>query len=140
MPICVDASVAVKWLVAEPGSMEALRLLEEWRSETLVAPSLMPAEVASVLRKKVLRGDLTLDEGERALEVLAGFGFDLRLDDRLVRAAWKLAARFDQPTVYDALYLAVAEAAGAEFWTADHALAAGLGGALPYVRLLPAPA
>lgn len=136
MPICVDASLVVKWLVDENGSEQAGRLLEDWRNHALVAPAFMPAEVASTLRKKVARGQLTVSEGEQALEVLDGFGVDLVATADVLRDAWRIAARFEQPTVYDAVYLAVAEKVGGEFWTADAELVGRLGGALPYVRLL----
>lgn len=136
MPICVDASIVVKWLVSEEGSEQATRLLEAWAGSALVAPAFMPTEVASTLRKKLRRGEMTVEEGEARLARLAELGIDLFADDATLRRAWALAARFEQPTLYDAVYLAVAERAQAEFWTADGELVRRLGSALPYVRLL----
>lgn len=49
--VVVDASLAVKWIVREPGSNEALGLLEKWirAGVALSAPPLLLYEVANVL-------------------------------------------------------------------------------------------
>ena len=44
--LVLDASVAVKWFVEEPGTAAALALLAE--DESLIAPELVIAEVANV--------------------------------------------------------------------------------------------
>ena len=53
--VVVDASVAVKWLVAEVYSEEALTLVTSWvgAGVTPVAPYLMPAEVSNALHKRL---------------------------------------------------------------------------------------
>jgi predicted nucleic acid-binding protein len=45
----IDASVAVKWVLAEPDSVQALAL----RQHDLAAPELLVAECANVLWKHV---------------------------------------------------------------------------------------
>jgi predicted nucleic acid-binding protein len=50
-PFVIDASVAIKWLVDEPGTAAALSL----RRHRLLAPDLLIAECANVLWKKVRR-------------------------------------------------------------------------------------
>jgi predicted nucleic acid-binding protein len=47
----IDASVAIKWVVRETGTQEALSL----RQHRLVAPDLLVAECANILWKKVRR-------------------------------------------------------------------------------------
>jgi predicted nucleic acid-binding protein len=47
--LVIDASVAVKWVVEEPGTQEALLL----RQHRLLAPDLLVAECANILWKKV---------------------------------------------------------------------------------------
>jgi predicted nucleic acid-binding protein len=47
--LVIDASVAVKWVVEEEGTAEALALL---RASKLVAPELLVAECANILWKK----------------------------------------------------------------------------------------
>lgn len=56
MRIVVDASVAVKWLVAEEGSDAADRLLTD--GDDLYAPRLMASEVAKTLWRKARLGEI----------------------------------------------------------------------------------
>jgi hypothetical protein len=56
----VDASVAIKWLVDEPGADIVTTLLDC----ALAAPDLLGPECASVLWKKVTRGELSGLEAE----------------------------------------------------------------------------
>jgi predicted nucleic acid-binding protein len=102
----VDASVAVKWLIAEPLSENAARLLDD--DFSLAAPDLIYVESANALWAAERRGDMS-DTGVReALEILA----DVRLAvltsmKRLTPAALRLARDLDHP-VYDCVYLALA--------------------------------
>jgi predicted nucleic acid-binding protein len=64
--LVVDASVAVKWVIAEGGSDSAERLLDH----PLVAPDLLFAECANILSKKVRRGEVTKEEAEIAARTL----------------------------------------------------------------------
>lgn len=59
MRIVVDASVAVKWLVAEEGSDVANRLLTD--GGDLYAPRLMASEVANALWRKARLGEIERD-------------------------------------------------------------------------------
>ena len=63
----VDASVAIKWVVDEAGTAEALLL----RRHRLIAPDLLIAECANVLCKKVRRGELTRQVAQVAAGILA---------------------------------------------------------------------
>jgi predicted nucleic acid-binding protein len=54
----VDASVAVKWVVFEAGSAQALELL----GRELAAPVIWLAEAANALRTKCARGEISEDE------------------------------------------------------------------------------
>ena len=56
MKLVVDASVAVKWLVAEQDSPAAVRLIEA--GHELHAPRLLAAEVTNVLWRKARIGEL----------------------------------------------------------------------------------
>ena len=51
----VDASVAIKWVVDEPGTEHALLL----RRDSLAAPDLLVPECANILWKKVRRKELS---------------------------------------------------------------------------------
>ena len=54
----------------------------------------------------------------------------------LYKRALQLAHRYGRPTIYDTLYVALAELAGCDFWTADKRLVNALGDRLTFVRPL----
>lgn len=75
-----------------------------------------------MLRKKVHRGVLSPEEGERAFDTVHRLPVQVLTPSDLHRRAWELAARFNRPAAYDAHYLALAEMMNCEFWTADRRL------------------
>ena len=136
--VCFDASIYVKSLVEESDSELAHALIAEasTRRLRLVGPAFLPAEVLSVLRRKVARGEASADEGSEA--VAAYFCFPVHYLDDLAtyREAWRIAGELAVPTVYDSVYLAVALAHDAPYWTADSAFYERAKSAYPAVRLL----
>ena len=119
--VVVDASVAVKWLVREAHSVEALALATSWAAAgiTLVAPYLMPAEVSNALHKRVLSEEPSVVAASRQIELLLASGVELIETPSLHVRALELASEFDQRAAYDAHDLALAEELDCEFWTAD---------------------
>ncbi len=113
----VDASVAIKWVVAEKGTAEALALF----GSRLLAPSLLQAECANILWKKVRRGEMSASEGGIAARLLASFGVELCLPEPELTRVLELAVALDHPA-YDCVYLALAEARGVPLVTADERL------------------
>ena len=102
----VDASVAVKWLVDEPHSDEAAKLLED--GLLLAAPELIYAEVANALWAIARRGNIGIAELREALDLLADAPLIVPSTmKQLMPAAARLAADLDHP-VYDCMYLALA--------------------------------
>ena len=65
--IVIDASVAIKWVVEEDGTPEALALLEK---HSLSAPDLFIPECANILWKKVRRRELEKNEAILAARLL----------------------------------------------------------------------
>jgi predicted nucleic acid-binding protein len=121
----LDASVAVRWVVAEEGSEEAAELLAQpiaW-----IAPRLMLTEAASALRRKVAAGDLRVELAAQALESLVQAARDglLRLadDEDVVLSALFLALTLGHK-VPDCLYIALAERESAGLVSADRRLSA----------------
>jgi predicted nucleic acid-binding protein len=114
--VLVDASVAVQWFAREPGSEAAARLLSDPRP--LVAPDMMPTEVANALWKKVRRGDMAIAELERSLVRLLGPALVLIPTLPVLPRAALLAVELDHP-VYDCVYLSLAEGQRATLATAD---------------------
>lgn len=103
--IVVDASVAVKWTVAEADRDQAMRVLD--RAHELMAPDLLLAEAANVLRRKSRLGEVSVSQSETALRAIRVAiprfvpSFDLA-DDALT-----LANQLDH-SAYDCFYLACA--------------------------------
>lgn len=110
----VDASVAIKWVVAETGTPEALELL----GHRLLAPSLFQVECANILWKKVKRGEMSAREGGIAIRLLAGFGIELYAVGPDMSRVLELAVALDHPA-YNCAYLALAESREVPLVTAD---------------------
>lgn len=135
--VVVDASVVAKWVLDEPGSELALALAREWAVDgvRVVAPTLLWSEVANVLHRRVAAGQVRADRAESALEALVESALTTRSERPLAPRAFRLAQELQLPSVYDAVYLAVAEAEQAEFWTFDARLHWAASKAVPWVRL-----
>lgn len=119
--VVVDASLAIKWLVSEENSDKARAISRSWANAGIqtAAPYLMPVEVTNALHRRVVRGELTVEDAIRLLEYLLASGIELRDEPGLQVRALQLASRLRQGAVYDAHYLALAETLGCDFWTAD---------------------
>jgi predicted nucleic acid-binding protein len=90
MTIIIDASVAIKCFIDEPGSDAARALLYDVpEEETVAAPALMFLEFHSVLAKHFAKGLLTrnqLAEAPRILRMLIVFRpFDLLMGQEAVK-------------------------------------------------------
>lgn len=136
--ICIDAGVLIKQIVPEQYSELAAALWThgieaEWE---IVAPALFWFEVTAVLRKKVYRHVLTPAEGELALTTALEANVHIIALPDLHQQAWKLATRFQQPTAYDAHYLALAALLRCDFWTTDERLFNSVKDAAPWVKWL----
>ena len=132
MTLVIDASVAIKWVVAEPGSEEALSL----RRQRLVAPESLIPECANILWKKVRRAGLSAAEALLMARLLERSDVQLQPLRLLLEPATRLAIALDHPA-YDCFYLALAQQMSLEFVTADAVLAGKLAGRpSPQVRLL----
>lgn len=137
--VVVDASVAVKWLVTEPGTDAAIALL----SDELHAPDLIHAEVANILWKKQMRNEIDQDVAAYSAEVLTHVQMRIERCATLMTDAVALAVRLGHPA-YDCFYLALALRIDGFLETADKRLAARCQqGDVPdlgkVVRLLTAP-
>ncbi len=125
MSLAVDASVACKWFVEEPGSADADKFLAG--GDELVAPDLIVAEVCSAFWKKLRAGQITAAQAKAAMEELPGFFDDLVPCHRLGTRALAIAGALDYP-VYDCFYLALAELNDVRLVTADARLLGSLAG------------
>lgn len=124
MTAVLDASIVVELLVLSPLGERAVPLVRAAGGD-LHVPHLLDMEVMSVLRGLVLGGVLGEARAAQAFE-------DLR---DLPARRWPAAVFFERVwelrgnvTAYDANYVALAEALGAELITSDAKLARGVAG------------
>lgn len=137
MTIIVDASVAAKWLFRETDTDRARALVEEVRAGQLsmLAPELLPLEVASSLWKRVHREGLGLEEAKTHYDRFARLCPTLVRTAALTKAAFHLALEYKHP-VYDCLYVALALEASCPLVTADEGLYHAFRPPFAQVRLL----
>ena len=101
----------------------------EWAAGTLrgvlvVAPALMPAEVANVMRRAVIGGRVSDQEAQSTLQTLLELPLSLKPFEPYTERIWELK---DNLTAYDAWYVAVAEAYHCPLATLDVRLARAAG-------------
>jgi predicted nucleic acid-binding protein len=116
--LVVDASVLAVALAddGKDGDKARARL----RGEHLAAPELIDLEVASVLRGRLAGGHLDVRRAELALADLVDLPLQRAPHRPLLTRCWELRANL---TVYDAAYVALAEALDTDLLTGDVRLA-----------------
>ena len=112
----VDASVAIKWYLPEPNSADADRLLSD--GFQLLAPDLLFPEVGNILRKRVMRSEITVHKAQVILRALESLPLTLRPASVLAENAMTIACGLKR-SLYDSLYLALALMADCRLVTAD---------------------
>ena len=116
MRFVVDASVAVKWLVAEEDSDVARGLAAS--GQELHAPRLMASEVANALWRKARLGELGRGDAAALLANVPDMPVRWGDDEIVCADAVRLALALDH-TIYDCIYLALTHRIGAAMLTAD---------------------
>ncbi|MFZ4154625.1 type II toxin-antitoxin system VapC family toxin [Streptomyces pseudogriseolus] len=109
-----DTSAVVEFLVG--GDALADRVRDHTRGRRPAAPHVVDLEIASVLRGPVRGKKLPEDEAERALDVLRRMPLRRYDHTPLLPRVWELRRNM---WPYDASYVALAEAPGAELVTVD---------------------
>lgn len=121
--IVVDASVAVKWFIAEENDQESLELLK--RPFEIHAPDLLFLEVDNVLCKLIRRGLLSEDVGFEIHDRILDFPIQIHSFPSLQEEALQLAVRTKR-SMYDCIYLSMAEVLDCRMVTADRKFFAAL--------------
>ena len=124
--LVVDASVLATALADDAGDGDRARA--RLRGEALAAPDLVDLEVASVLRGRLAGGHISPRRVELALADLVALRLERVASLRLIPRCWELR---DNLTVYDAAYVALAEALAVPMLTADARLARATGPGCP---------
>ena len=136
MPVCVDASVLIHWLVPQQSDPRVYDLVDGCLEDgvELIGPALLFSEVVSVLRMQVYKGTLESEDVERIVRLFLRLGIRRIEHLTLYQRAYELASRFGHPRAYDANYLATAEQEGCELWTMDRPLYQSVRRELPKVK------
>ncbi len=121
--IVVDASVVLELLLRTPSAPTIEARLFAPR-ETLHAPHLLDVEVAQVIRRYAAMGQISGDRGHAALADLNDLALQRYPHGLFLHRIWGLRHNL---TVYDATYVALAEALDAVLLTCDRRLAAAAG-------------
>ncbi len=119
----VDASAAIEWLLqTQKGSVIEAQMFS--KGQTLHAPHLLDIEVTQVLRRYARERAVTEARAEQLLQNLVDLRILRHRHTFLLRRAWQLRHHL---TVYDAVYVALAEALDAPLLTCDAKIAAAPG-------------
>ncbi|HTT81214.1 MAG TPA: type II toxin-antitoxin system VapC family toxin [Stellaceae bacterium] len=121
--IVLDASAVTEVLLRLSAVAAVERRVHDMR-ETLHAPHFIDLEVAHVVRRYVMRGEIAEERGRLAIEGLADFPMNRHPHVDLLPRIWQLRHNL---SAYDAAYVALAETLDAPLVTRDRRLAASSG-------------
>ena len=122
----VDTSALIRLFVPDgplPNNFEGFLRGVERGLNIAIAPELLLAETANVLNKKYLSGELSESESDQLLSDILSVPIRFFPHRPILVRAVELA-RAHNLTVYDTLYLALAEEHGAVIFTCDRELSA----------------
>ena len=120
----VDASVGVKWFIEEDYSDNADKLLEDFANGRveLKAPKSFMQEFCNAIRKYVIRGLLNKQLARKYIEEMSKIPIDyIEIDWKITKDAYEKALELSI-TVYDAIYIVIADMLDATMVTADSRL------------------
>ncbi len=125
--VVVDAGVAVKWVVDEEASDDAVDLSQH----ELWAPDILRVECANALWAKARLGQLNHAEVVERVDALSTVVMTLVPQEELLDDALRLALELEQ-SVYGCLYLALAVRQDTYLVTADRRLLEVVGKSVTY--------
>jgi predicted nucleic acid-binding protein len=122
--LCVDASVALLWILPAQQSLLADSLLQKWDGEgiEIISPPLFDVEITSVIHKYLRLKILLPEQGEQAYQLYRDLDITILNPPELSMKTWILSKDNHHVHAFDIQYLALAELADCEFWTADKVL------------------
>ncbi len=132
---CIDASLVVRVLDGESAAMAVWERLIQSGGE-LIAPSLLPYEVANALHQQQRLAKITAETAQDGLRRVLYLPIELHGDAQLHSRALEIAHERGLPATYDAHYVALAERFRVPLWTCDRRLAREMDGESPKVHLV----
>tara|TARA_Y100001935_G_scaffold224416_1_gene200869 strand:- start:291993 stop:292421 length:429 start_codon:yes stop_codon:yes gene_type:complete len=121
--VVFDASVVAKWLFREPGSDEAVSLLN--KADIVYEPDLFSIEIDAIISKKKRIKEISQDEAKTKRSLLSKFQFHSVSYKEVSDLAFELSVSLPL-TLYDAFYLATAMVTNSVLYTADERLVRAL--------------
>ena len=123
MRLVLDPSVALKWCLPEMDVDKALQLRQEYQQgiHDLLAPDVFPIEVGHALSKAHRQRKITEDEANLHFDDILSTAPQLHSSLGLLSRAYELSLQA-RASLYDCLYLALAEEEGCQLVTADQRL------------------
>ena len=134
--VVVDASVVVKWFLDDEEEIDAARRLRDDFASfkvQILAPSLIFCEVGNALLVAHRLKRLTLKSAAAKLQDFLDVSLPVFFPSQTLKIAFDLACKH-QLSVYDALYVALAQSEGCDFYTGDKKLYRKLFRKLPWVK------
>jgi predicted nucleic acid-binding protein len=119
--LVLDASVVAKWFKYEEGREKALEIRDNFISdqEQITFPDLLILELANLLRFSRI---YTQTDIIKAVESIENMDIDIVVPTfEVIKDSVRMAVENDL-TVYDAVYISLAESLGCDFITADDKL------------------
>jgi predicted nucleic acid-binding protein len=135
--LVVDSSVVAKWVLPESDSAAAQQLVVQAASagDRLIVLDLVFPEAGNAVWKRFRQKLITLGEARELLDALAHVPVVVEPAAALLAPAFEIAARYDR-TVYDALFVALAQQLGVKGVTADEPLCNAVRSDIPQIVLL----
>jgi predicted nucleic acid-binding protein len=140
--VVVDASVALKWVVFEEFTDHARALYHDALLDhrPILVPPHFPSEATSALYQRTRTRQparaLTEDEAYEALTWLSRFPLAAAGSANLYERGFLFARDHRLPSLYDSLYVVLAQLLNAELWTADKRLHRAVARVAPWVRFI----
>ena len=120
----------------EPFAAKAAALLRQWVNAGIarLVPDWFPSEIANVLYRKGRSVGTPTGDAITATHAIMAMVGPQTMDAATVARAIEIADQLNQPRVYDALYLALAEREDCDLWTADERFFNAARARFPQVR------
>lgn len=133
----VDSSVVAKWILPEPDSAHAQRLITDvaMKAQRLIILDLALPEVANAIWKQFHRKLATLDQVRGFLDDLLQCPVQIEAAAPLLKPALEIAIKH-QRSIYDALFVALAHSQDVSGVTADEPLYNSVHADFPKIILL----
>jgi predicted nucleic acid-binding protein len=135
MKYILDSNVALKTLLPEQDSADAIRLIADFKNgvHELLAPDVFPIEIGHALTRAERQRRIAPPDGWRFWQAIMTDAPDFQASLPLMQRAFELSSKM-RIGLYDCLYVALAEEQGCELVTGDGRLIQALPG-FPIVSL-----